>query len=231
MKYLLLALSFIITATVADAESAYSARVSKHQAINNNTKIEALGAIIKAQGIIIRNLKDDMTNVKNCGDVNKVYAPTNDDRDMANCLTIIAATGPVSSTVVNLANGSHTSVDCTTDGGVLIDSNSDGQPDFCKFTADSCPSSWNQYDKWRTTTPKVAETVVNGAFSCSLDASNNCSANQDQDYTSCTTGSHAWANEDVEACFYSYTAGCNSSCAQLDAMVMQSANIIEVGCY
>ena len=50
----------------------------------------------------------------------------------------------------NLAGGPHSPADCTGAGGTVV--NIGGSIDICRFNASSCPSSWQQYSQWSTTT-------------------------------------------------------------------------------
>ncbi len=105
------------------------------------------------------------------------------------CTSLDAAggAGACSNTNTILANGdntTHTVADCLSLGGTAVDT-IDGC--LCKLsrTTLSCPSGWAMVSNWSTTTNKT----------CTPYGSGSC-------YTSCSTGSHDFANQAVETCRY-----------------------------
>lgn len=87
----------------------------------------------------------------------------------------------------DLANGWHSSSDCTSAGGTVVQ---DGSTKFCRLSptgSGSCPSGWNSYSSWTST----------GVKTCN--GTNDSSCTQ---ATSCTTSTHAWGNTAPETCSY-----------------------------
>ncbi len=104
------------------------------------------------------------------------------------CATVSGGSSSAcSNTSTVLANGSGTTNtvgDCLSAGGTAVDT-TDGC--LCKMsrTTLSCPSGWTRVSNWSETSNNV----------CSNYSSTNCSG-------SCSTGSHAFADQAVEICYY-----------------------------
>ena len=122
----------------------------------------------------------------NCFSPSDVGAPGDDDGDM-------------------LVNGFHTEQQCETLGGEVV--TEDGAT-FCRFDNGSCPSGWNVYDNWRTTT------------------SNTCSAG----FCSCSTGGESWSSHSVPSCYYDPAGAADTSCAPWGSSNC-FATVEQVGCF
>lgn len=91
-----------------------------------------------------------------------------------------------------LVNSAHSQFDCTLGGGEIVVGDAGAR--FCRFSASSCPSGWNQYLNW-SETPSCHR-----SFSSNI--CNGWSPN------SCTSRSHAWSDSAENNC-KSFPGGTN----------------------
>jgi len=120
-----------------------------------------------------------------------------------------------------LVNDQHTETQCSSLGGQVLAVG--GGNRICRFTRGICPTGWAQYRDWKTT----------GVNTCNGRSGNPCWA------TSCSTGSMAWSDSDVNAggtCNYRTGGGRqgdgpdgNQCEGQITAVCVPT--ITQVGCY
>ncbi len=112
-----------------------------------------------------------------------------------------------------LSGSKHVDADCTINGGVLVNS---GGNKFCKFSSNSCPSGWSQYNNWSTT---KATRCAPGGYTCG--------------WGECTTGYHSWSDAARETCVYSWRESVvwrgGGSCDSRTSTC--TAEATEIGCY
>ncbi|MFA6353620.1 MAG: hypothetical protein WCW93_01670 [Candidatus Paceibacterota bacterium] len=115
----------------------------------------------------------------------------------------------------NMIYGSvHSTSSCTSAGGTIV---SNGTNNFCKFTANSCPSGWTKYSNYSTTT---ASTCTGATGTCT-------------DFTplTCTTGYHAFGNITAETCTYYNQSKGLLGCPIYSSGKTCTATVNQIGCY
>lgn len=112
-----------------------------------------------------------------------------------------------------LSGSKHVDADCAMSGGVLVGS---GSNKFCKFSSNSCPSGWNQYNNWSTT---KATRCAPGGYICG--------------WGECTTGYHSWSDATRETCVYTWSESVvwsgGGSCDTHTSTC--TAEATDIGCY
>ena len=127
--------------------------------------------------------------------------------------------------IFDLIYGMHSSGQCTSLGGAVIDA---GAGDICKFAGSSCRAGWTQYGSWSTTSSNTA--TCNPCREVVLDENPACSCNTWTPPITCDSGSHTFSNVAKETCTTAYYHNyCDATCTT--HTVTTSASITEVGCY